>query len=202
MSETSCTKDEHETVSTPGMTTDKMIEAILFASREPMTVADIAARLPDRTDVARELAELARWYDDRGVNLVQVGKSWAFRTSPALGFLMTVEKVVLRKLSRAALETLAIIAYHQPVTRAEIEEVRGVGVSHGTIRILIECEWISFGQRRDVPGRPVTYVTTLHFLDHFGLTSVNDLPDLEEMRSAGLLDRAEPPTPREASRET
>jgi len=171
---------------------DKMIEAILFAAREPMTPADIAARLPIQTDVQGSLAMLVERYRDRGINLVKIGRSWAFRTAPAFGFLMTVEKVVPRKLSRAALETLAIIAYHQPVTRVEIEEVRGVGVSQGTIRILIECDWIGFGPRRAVPGRPVTYVVTEHFLDHFGLASVSDLPDLEEMRNAGLLESTAP----------
>ncbi len=173
---------------------DKMIEAILFAARTPMTPAEIAARLPVPTDVPEVLARLVARYQDRGVNLVQIGRSWAFRTAPAFGFLMTVEKVVPRRLSRAALETLAIIAYHQPVTRAEIEEIRGVGVSQGTIHILFECDWIGFGQRRNVPGRPVTYVVTGHFLDHFGLASVNDLPDLEELRAAGLLESTEPPT--------
>lgn len=171
---------------------EKMVEAILFASRDPMSVTEIATRLPVRADVPGLLRSLVERYEQRGVNLVRSGRGWAFRTAPEFGFLMNIEKVIPRKLSRAALETLAIIAYHQPVTRAEIEEVRGVGMSRGTINILIECNWICFGKRRDAPGRPVTYMVTESFLDHFGLASVNDLPDLEEMRSAGLLEQVPP----------
>jgi segregation and condensation protein B len=127
------------------------------------------------------------------VNVVRVGDAWAIRTAPDLGYLMHKETVETRKLSRAAIETLAIIAYHQPVTRAEIEEIRGVSVSRGTIDLLIELEWIRFGRRRMSPGRPVTFVVTQGFLDHFGLESARDLPGLKELRAAGLLESRPPP---------
>ena len=171
---------------------ERMVEAILFAASDPMSKTEIASRLPVDADVTALIGALVERYSHRGVNLVRAGRGWAFRTSPEYGFLMSVEKVIPRKLSRAALETLAIIAYHQPVTRAEIEEVRGVGMSRGTINILIECNWVCFGKRRNAPGRPVTYMVTEHFLDHFGLASVSDLPDLEEMRNAGLLEPVNP----------
>ncbi|TCP42213.1 SMC-Scp complex subunit ScpB [Rhodovulum marinum] len=167
---------------------ERMVEAILFASAEPLRVADLNARMPHGCDAALALTHLARRYEGRGVRLVRVGESWAFRTAPDLGFLMQKETTELRKLSRAAIETLAIIAYHQPVTRAEIEEIRGVSVSRGTVDQLLELEWIRFGRRRMTPGRPVTYVVTEEFLDHFGLESARDLPGLKELRAAGLLD--------------
>ncbi|PTW52023.1 SMC-Scp complex subunit ScpB [Rhodovulum kholense] len=167
---------------------ERMVEAILFASAEPVRVADMNARMPHGCDAARALEALRRRYEGRGVHLVRVGESWAFRTAPDLGFLMQKETVELRKLSRAAIETLAIIAYHQPVTRAEIEEIRGVSVSRGTVDQLLELEWIRFGRRRMSPGRPVTYVVTETFLDHFGLESARDLPGLRDLRAAGLLD--------------
>jgi len=172
---------------------ERMVEAVLFASAEPVTLADLAARLPHGCDPATALDHLARRYEGRGVRLAQVGGAWAFRTASDLAFLMTREQVETRKLSRAAIETLAIIAYHQPVTRAEIEEIRGVGVSRGTIDHLIEMDWVRLGRRRMTPGRPVTFVVTESFLDHFGLASARDLPGLKELRAAGLLESRPPP---------
>ncbi len=167
---------------------ERMVEAILFASAEPVTVADLNARMPHGCDAAEALTHLRKRYEGRGVRVVRVGEAWAIRTAPDLGFLMQKETVETRKLSRAAIETLAIIAYHQPVTRAEIEEIRGVSVSRGTVDQLLEMEWIRFGRRRMTPGRPVTFVVTQDFLDHFGLESARDLPGLKELRAAGLLD--------------
>lgn len=167
---------------------ERMIEAILFASLEPLTLPQIARRLPEGCDAAEALAHLTHRYEGRGVHIVRVGDGYAFRTAPDLGQLMTPEQVETRKLSRAAVETLAIIAYHQPVTRAEIEEIRGVAVSRGTLDQLLEMEWVRIGRRRMSPGRPVTFVVTDSFLDHFGLESARDLPGLQELRAAGLLD--------------
>lgn len=165
----------------------RMAEAVLFASAEPVTEKALAARLPVETDVGAVLAELQRFYDRRGVNLVRSGDAWAFRTAGDLAFLMSREQVSQKKLSRAALEMLAIIAYHQPVTRAEIEEIRGVETSKGTIDTLMETGWIRFRGRRRTPGRPVTYGTTPTFLDHFGLEELRDLPGIDELKGAGLL---------------
>ncbi len=167
---------------------ERMVEAVLFASAEPVTVADMTARLPHGCDVATALVHLRQRYEGRGVNLVKVGDAYALRTAPDLGYLMQKETVETRKLSRAAIETLAIIAYHQPATRAEIEEIRGVSVSRGTIDQLLELEWIKFGRRRMTPGRPVTFMVTQDFLDHFGLEGTRDLPGLKELRAAGLLE--------------
>jgi segregation and condensation protein B len=167
---------------------ERMVEAILFASAEPVTLRELADRLPHGSDPAEALAHLRRRYAGRGVHLVRVGDAWAMRTAPDLGFLMQKETVEVRKLSRAAIETLAIVAYHQPVTRAEIEEIRGVAVARGTIDQLLELDWIRLGRRRLSPGRPVTFVTTEAFLDHFGLETARDLPGLKELRAAGLLD--------------
>ncbi len=167
---------------------ERMVEAILFASADPVSVADLAARMPHGSDPAEALVYLRKRYEGRGVNLLRIGDGWAFRTAPDLGFLMQKETVETRKLSRAAIETLAIIAYHQPATRAEIEEIRGVAVSRGTVDQLLELDWIRFGRRRMTPGRPVTFVVTQVFLDHFGLESARDLPGLKELRAAGLLD--------------
>ena len=167
---------------------ERMVEAVLFASAEPVTVAELASRMPHGCDPAEALVHLRKRYEGRGVQLVRVGDAWAMRTAPDLGFLMARETVEHRKLSRAALETLAIIAYHQPVTRAEIEEIRGVSVSRGTVNLLLELEWVRFGRRRMTPGRPVTFVVTQAFLDHFGLESARDLPGLAELRAAGLLE--------------
>ena len=173
---------------------ERMVEAILFASTEPVTVRDLAARMPHGCDPAEALAHLRRRYEGRGVHLVRVGDAWAMRTAPDLGHLMQRETVESRKLSRAAIETLAIIAYHQPATRAEIEEIRGVSVSRGTVDQLLEMDWIRLGRRRMTPGRPVTFVVTREFLDHFGLESARDLPGLKELREAGLLE-SRPPCP-------
>lgn len=177
---------------------ERMVEAILFASAEPVTVKELAGRMPHGCDPAEALVYLRKRYEGRGVSLVKVGDAWALRTAPDLGFLMQKETIETRKLSRAAVETLAIVAYHQPVTRAEIEEIRGVSVSRGTIDQLIELEWIRFGRRRMTPGRPVTFVVTQDFLDHFGLESARDLPGLKELRSAGLLESRPAPSLGEA----
>jgi segregation and condensation protein B len=171
---------------------ERMVEAILFASAEPVTLAELVARLPEGSDPAEAVAALSRRYADRGVRVARVGDAWAFRTAPDLGHLMRREVVEMRKLSRAAIETLAIVAYHQPVTRAEIEEIRGVAVSRGTIDQLLELDWIRLGRRRMTPGRPVTFVVTEAFLDHFGLASARDLPGIAELRAAGLLDNRAP----------
>lgn len=165
----------------------RMAEAIVFASAEPVSEKALAQRLPDGVDVAVAMAELQRAYEKRGVNLVRIGDSWAFRTAGDLAFLMSRDTVQQRKLSRAALEVLAIIAYHQPVTRAEIEEIRGVETSKGTLDTLLETEWVRMRGRRKSPGRPVTYGTTDAFLDHFQLEEIRDLPGMEELKGAGLL---------------
>ncbi len=172
---------------------ERMVEAILFASTEPVSVAELNARMPHGADAASVLPLLQGRYEGRGVRVIRVGDAWAIRTAADLGFLMQKETVETRKLSRAAIETLAIVAYHQPVTRAEIEEIRGVSVSRGTVDQLLELEWIRFGRRRETPGRPVTYVVTQHFLDHFSLESARDLPGLRDLRAAGLLDNRPPP---------
>lgn len=166
----------------------RLLEAILFASAEPVTERVMANRLPEEVDVGSLLEELSRSYADRGVNLVRAGKSWAFRTAPDLSQMLNMEIDVPRKLSRAAVETLSIIAYHQPITRAEIEEVRGVGLSRGTLDVLLEAGWIKPKGRRRTPGRPATWGTTDGFLDHFGIEDVGDLPGMDELKAAGLLD--------------
>lgn len=172
---------------------ERMCEAILFASAEPVTIKELNARMPHGCDAAEALVHLRKRYEGRGVRVVKVGDAWAMRTAPDLGFLMQKEMVETRKLSRAAIETLAIIAYHQPITRAEIEEIRGVSVSRGTVDQLLEMEWIRFGRRKMTPGRPVTFVVTQEFLDHFGLENPRDLPGLKELRAAGLLENRPPP---------
>ena len=172
---------------------ERMVEAILFATAEAVTTKELNDRMPHGADAAEALVHLRKRYEGRGVNVVKVGDAWAIRTAPDLGFLMQKETVETRKLSRAAIETLAIIAYHQPVTRAEIEEIRGVSVSRGTVDQLLEMEWIRFGRRRMTPGRPVTFVVTQDFLDHFGLESARDLPGLKELRVAGMLENRPPP---------
>ena len=173
---------------------ERMIEAILFAVKEPITIGEIKTRIPDVENIKEILQSLKKKYQTRGVNVVRVGSGWAIRTAKDLGFLMENESFETRKLSRAATETLAIIAYHQPVTRIEIEEIRGVSVSRGTIDQLVELTWVKFGRRRMSPGRPVTYVITETFLDYFGMESVTDLPDLKELRASGLLDSKLPST--------
>ncbi len=167
---------------------ERMIEAVLFASAEPTTLRELEARMPHGCDVAEAMVHLRRRYAGRGVQVMKIGDAYALRTAADLGYLMQKETVEVRKLSRAAIETLAIIAYHQPVTRAEIEEVRGVSVSRGTVDQLLELEWIRFGRRKMTPGRPVTFVVTEGFLDHFGLENARDLPGLKELRAAGLLE--------------
>ncbi|MBL8583104.1 MAG: SMC-Scp complex subunit ScpB [Rhizobiaceae bacterium] len=165
----------------------RMAEAIVFASAEPVSESQIAARLPEGIDVAEIMEDLREFYSRRGVNLIKVGDAWAFRTAGDLAFLMSRNSVQQKKLSRAALEVLAIVAYHQPVTRAEIEEIRGVETSKGTLDTLLETEWVRMRGRRKTPGRPVTYGTTDRFLDHFGLEEIRDLPGLDELKGAGLL---------------
>ncbi|MEQ9638939.1 MAG: SMC-Scp complex subunit ScpB [Alphaproteobacteria bacterium] len=169
-----------------------MAEALLFAAEEPLDEASIAARLPDEADVPALLAQLTEDYSARGVNLVTVGGRWQFRTAEDLRYLLQEERQEVRKLSKAALETLAIIAYHQPVTRAEVEELRGVSLSKGTLDILMEIGWVKLRGRRRSPGRPVTYGTSDDFVSHFGLESLGDLPGIDELKAAGLLNRAAP----------
>jgi segregation and condensation protein B len=166
----------------------RLLEAMLFAASEPLSEKDLAARLPQGTDVADALTRLQQDYASRGVNLVRIGGKWTFRTAGDLSWLLSKETVETRKLSRAAIETLAIIAYHQPVTRTEIEDIRGVSTSKGSIDVLLETGWIKPRGRRKVPGRPLTFGTTEAFLSHFGLDAVGDLPGLEELKGSGLLD--------------
>ena len=167
----------------------RLLEALLFASADPVPEKVIAERLPDGANVEGLLAELVRNYEGRGVNVVKAGKGWGFRTAADLGPQLIVERVVNRKLSRAAVETLAIVAYHQPITRAEIEEIRGVGLSRGTMDILFENGWIRPRGRRRSPGKPVTWGTTESFLDQFAMESLDDLPGMDELKAAGLLDK-------------
>jgi segregation and condensation protein B len=166
----------------------RLLEAVLFASAEPLAPAELARHLPEDADLGALLEELSGLYANRGVNLVSRGERWAFRTAPDLAPKMLLETSVTRKLSRAAVETLAIIAYHQPVTRGEIEEIRGVALSRGTLDTLLEAGWVRPKGRRRTPGRPVTWGTSPGFLDHFGLESLDSLPGLAELKAAGLLD--------------
>lgn len=166
----------------------RLLEALLFAAADPVSEVLLAARIGAGWDVADLLADLQGQYATRGVVLMRVGGGWAFRTAPDLAPLLRQEEEVARRLSRAAIETLAIIAYHQPVTRGEIEQIRGVATSKGTLDILMENGWIRPGKRRESPGRPLTWITTEHFLDHFGLEHLRDLPGVEDLRAAGLLD--------------
>ena len=176
----------------PGSSADtlrmvRIVEAMIFASSEPVSEKSIATRLPEGTNIEQLLEDVQLAYANRGVNLVRVADAWAFRTADDLSFLLQKEAVETRKLSRAALEVLAIIAYHQPVTRAEIEEVRGVVTSKGTLDVLMETGWVRMRGRRRTPGRPVTYGTTPEFLDQFGLEQIRDLPGLDELKGSGLL---------------
>lgn len=171
----------------------RIVEALLFAAGEPLSEADIARCLPEGSDVPGLLGELKRVYAPRGVNLVAVAGKWTFRTAEDLSFLLRREAIEHKRLSRAALETLAIIAYHQPTTRAEIEDIRGVAISKGTLDQLLEIGWVRMRGRRRAPGRPVTYGTTDAFLEHFGLNHITDLPGLAELKDAGLLDANLPP---------
>ncbi len=166
----------------------RLLEALLFAAGEPLDEAMLARRLPNGVHVKAALAQLRDEYATKGVNLVKVGKKWTFRTATDLSWLLTKQVIETRKLSRAAIETLAIVAYHQPVTRAEIEEIRGVVTAAGTLDVLLKTGWIRPRGRRKAPGRPITYGTTEAFLSHFGLEEVGDLPGLEELKGAGMLE--------------
>jgi|SRR5438105_3924846 len=166
----------------------RLLEALLFAAPAPLAEAELAQRLGEDADVAGLLKELAVQYAEHGVNLVRLAGGWTFRTAPDLGSFLVSERLVSRKLSRAAVETLAIIAYHQPVTRAEIEAIRGVALARGTLDRLLEAGWVRPRGRRDSPGRPLNWATTPTFLAHFGLDDVTELPGLDELRAAGLLD--------------
>ena len=166
---------------------ERIAEALVFASAQPVSETYIASRLPRGIDVGPVMSRLKAIYASRGVNLVQVADHWAFRTAADLSFVVQTDEQEIRKLSRAALEVLAIIAYHQPVTRAEIEDIRGVQTSKGTLDVLMEAGWVRFRGRRRTPGRPVTFGTTRDFLDHFGLEEIRDLPGIEELKGAGLL---------------
>jgi segregation and condensation protein B len=167
----------------------RLVEALLFASPKPLTEAELAERLPADTDIKATLARLAEAYEGRGVALTEVAGGWAIRTAPDLATALRISVEVPRRLSRAAIEALAIVAYHQPVTRAEVEEIRGVALSKGTLDVLLEAGWIKPRGHKQTPGRPALWVTTDEFLNHFGLASVDDLPGVEELKAAGLLDR-------------
>ena len=166
----------------------RVIEALLFASPDPVSLRSMQARLPQSADVGRILTELQEKYAEGGVILVKMEDVWAFRTAPDVGPHLSLTKKEEKKLSRAALETMAIIAYHQPVTRAEVENIRGVATNKGTLDVLMESGWIKPGRRRETPGRPVTWTTTNQFLDDFGVSNLNDLPGLQELKASGLLD--------------
>ena len=167
---------------------EKEIEAIVFAAAEPLDIETIENKISKKTNVEKILLKLQNEYSNRGINLVCIKKKWSFRTSPNLSEIMKQEKTVEKKLSRAAIETLAIIVYHQPVTRAEIEEIRGVAFGTNTLEILMELNWVKPGGRKDVPGKPIQYVTTDDFLSHFNLQKLSDLPTVDELGAAGLID--------------
>ena len=169
-------------------TVEKEIEAIIFAAAEPLDVDTIESKISKKNNIEKILKKLQTEYSNRGINLVCISKKWSFRTSPGLSNLMAQERTVEKKLSRAAVETLAIIVYHQPVTRAEIEEIRGVAFGTNTLEILMELNWVKPGGRKDVPGKPIQYVTTDNFLSHFNLQKLSDLPTVDELGSAGLID--------------
>ncbi len=167
---------------------EKEIEAIVFAAAEPLDIETIENKISKKTNVEKILLKLQNEYSNRGINLVCISKKWSFRTSPNLSEIMKQEKTIEKKLSRAAIETLAIIVYHQPVTRAEIEEIRGVAFGTNTLEILMELNWVKPGGRKDVPGKPIQYVTTDDFLSHFNLQKLSDLPTVDELGAAGLID--------------
>ena len=167
---------------------EKEIEAVIFAAAEPLDVDTIESKISKKSNVAKTLKKLQQEYSNRGINLVCIKDKWSFRTSPKVSSLMTQEKTVEKKLSRAAVETLAIIVYHQPVTRAEIEEIRGVAFGTNTLEILMELDWVKPGGRKDVPGKPIQYLTTDGFLNHFNLQKLSDLPTVDELGAAGLID--------------
>ena len=185
--------DEPDNAVQPRAEELRLLEAMLFASAEPLDEKSLAVRLPQGTNVREALVRLQEEYATRGVNLLRIGGKWTFRTANDLSWLLSKESIETRKLSRAAIETLAIIAYHQPVTRAEIEELRGVSTSKGSVDVLLETGWIRPRGRRKSPGRPLTYGTSEAFLSHFGLDAVGDLPGLEELKGAGMLDGRLPP---------
>ena len=167
---------------------EKEIEAVIFAAAEPLDIDTIESKISKKTNIEKSLEKLQKEYSNRGINLICIKNKWSFRTSPSLSNLMTQEKTVEKKLSRAAVETLAIIVYHQPATRAEIEEIRGVAFGTNTLEILMELNWVKPGGRKDVPGRPIQYVTTDEFLSHFNLQKLSDLPTVDELGAAGLID--------------
>ena len=167
---------------------EKEIEAIIFAAAEPLDVDTIESKLSKKVNIEKSLEKLQREYSNRGINLICISKKWSFRTSPNLSNLMSQEKTVEKKLSKAAIETLSIIVYHQPVTRAEIEEIRGVAFGTNTLDILMELNWVKPGGRKDIPGKPIQYVTTEDFLSHFNLQKLSDLPTVDELGAAGLID--------------
>jgi segregation and condensation protein B len=188
-------EDAPEAIRQPQVRPDELriLEALLFASKEPLDEKTLAERLPDGVALPQTLAMLKDEYAPRGVNLVKVNGKWTFRTANDLSWLLTREAIQPRKLSRAAIETLAVIAYHQPVTRAEVEDIRGVTMSKGTIDVLLETGWIRPRGRRKAPGRPITYGTTEAFISHFGLEQLSDLPGLDELKGSGMLDGQLPP---------
>lgn len=167
----------------------RLLEALLFASPEPLATRELHERMPEGSDVGGLLMQLRKDYEGRGIELVEREGAWAFRTAPDLAESLTLQRQVARKLSRAAMETLAIVAYHQPITRAEIENIRGVQSHKGTLDALMEMGWIKPGRRREAPGRPLTWVTTTEFMDAFSLESLMDLPGMDDLKAAGLLDR-------------
>lgn len=167
----------------------RILEALLFASAEPLSIKDLHERMPEGADIGGALMELQKMYEGRGITLNEADGHWAFRTAVDLAGVLEVERQAQRKLSRAAMETLAIVAYHQPLTRAEIENIRGVVTHKGTLDALVEMNWVKPGKRRETPGRPLTWVTTTEFLDQFSLSAITDLPGLEELKASGLLDR-------------
>ena len=183
-------KVNNNIVKFPSKLTDveKEIEGVIFAASEPLDVDTIESKISKKTNVLKSLEKLQQEYINRGINLICIKDKWSFRTSPKLSTLMSQEKTVEKKLSRAAIETLAIIVYHQPVTRAEIEEIRGVAFGTNTLDILMELDWVKPGGRKDVPGKPIQYVTTDGFLNHFNLQKLSDLPTVDELGAAGLID--------------
>tara|TARA_R110002111_G_scaffold92278_1_gene143345 strand:- start:156 stop:779 length:624 start_codon:yes stop_codon:yes gene_type:complete len=184
MSDELTNKDTHEEIH------KRIVEALLFATSEPLTIDQIYDYLPEGADVGAVIAALQADYVGRGVDLVAIDNRWSFKTADDLSEHLTLQRQEQRKLSRAGMETLAIIAYHQPVTRAEIENIRGVSTGRGTLDILIEAGWVKPGRRREAPGRPLTWVTTPSFLEHFNLESIRDLPGLDELKASGLLDKS------------
>jgi len=169
---------------------ERQVEAILFAAEEPLDISSIQEKLKTRSDISKILNSLELQYKNRGINLVCIAKKWSFRTASNLSKFMSLQIISKKKLSKAAIETLSIIVYHQPVTRSEIEEIRGVAFATGTLEILLELDWVRPAGRKNIPGKPIQYVTTDNFLSHFNLQKLSDLPNIEELTSAGLIDNA------------